>query len=72
MTKPIVTTMISACDVTKRFGQRIVLSNINLEVTRSDAIAFMGRNGSSKSTLLKILAGLLPFEKGEVTHSKKL
>ena len=64
--------MISAKNITKRFGSRTVLSDISLNITPSDSIAFIGRNGSGKSTLLKILAGLLPCEKGQLIHSKKL
>ena len=64
--------LITISDVTKKFGRKVVLSGINLEINRSDSIAFIGRNGYGKSTLLKIIAGLLPFEKGEVTHNGKL
>lgn len=64
--------MISISKLTKKYGRKIVLNDINLEINRGDSIAFIGRNGCGKSTLLKIIAGLLPFEKGKVTHNKKL
>jgi len=64
--------MITITNLTKTFGRKAVLSNVNLQVNKGDSIAFMGRNGSGKSTLLKIIAGLYPFEKGSVVHSRKL
>ena len=66
------TNIISISGLTKKFGLRTVLRDINLQINRGDSIAFTGRNGSGKSTLLKIVAGLLPFEAGSVTHSGKL
>lgn len=65
-------TMISVSNVTKKFGQRTVLSDVNLKIKRGDSIAFIGHNGSGKSTLLKIIAGLLPFDNGKVLYSHKL
>ena len=64
--------IIAISNVTKKFGRRVVLSDISLDINRGDSIAFIGRNGYGKSTLLKIIAGLLPFNKGEVTHNGKL
>ena len=64
--------IITISDLTKKFGRKVVLSDISLEINRGDSIAFIGRNGCGKSTLLKIVAGLMPFEKGKVTYSKKL
>ena len=64
--------IIAVSDITKRFGRKVILSGISLEIKRGDSIAFVGRNGYGKSTLLKIIAGLLPFEKGTVTHNGKL
>ena len=64
--------IIAISDMTKRFGRKVILSGISLDINRGDSIAFVGRNGYGKSTLLKIIAGLLPFEKGTVTHHGKL
>ena len=64
--------MITLSQVTKRFGQKTVFSEINLNINSGDSLAFIGRNGTGKSTLLKIIAGLLPFEKGEIIHRGKL
>lgn len=50
----------------KRFGERQVLSSAYLRVQPGVVTALLGRNGTGKSTLLKILAGLLPADYGLV------
>lgn len=49
-----------------------VLPDINLEVRRGETIAIVGRNGAAKSTLLKILAGVTPPTRGQVTVRGRL
>jgi len=66
------TNLITISNLTKKFGRRVVLSDINLQISRGNSIGFIGRNGSGKSTLLKIIAGLMPFETGSVVHNGKL
>jgi len=56
---------ISLRNVGKSYGDNVVYSGLNLELTRGDRIALVGPNGAGKTTLLKILAGVLAFEKGE-------
>jgi ABC-type multidrug transport system ATPase subunit len=64
--------IITVSGLTKKFGRKVVLSDVSLQVNKGDAIAFIGRNGCGKSTLLKIISGVLPFEKGNVIHNGKL
>lgn len=52
-------------NLSKTYGQLKVLQDIDLLVVRNDRIAFVGRNGEGKSTMAKILAGLLDYT-GEV------
>lgn len=51
--------------VSKSYGEKQILNNINLLIPRGEKIAFVGRNGEGKSTLSKIIAGVLDYE-GEV------
>jgi NitT/TauT family transport system ATP-binding protein len=57
--------------VTKRYqtrrGSTLALSDINLSVEREEFIALVGRSGCGKTTMLRILAGLVQPTEGEVT-----
>lgn len=46
-------------DVAMRFGDKTIFSGVNLTVERGDKIAFVGRNGEGKSTLVKCIMGQL-------------
>lgn len=53
-------------DLYKSFGNNQVLRGIDLEVFRGENVVVLGRSGSGKSVLIKIIAGLLKPDKGEV------
>ena len=42
------------------------VKNLNLEVEAGDLFAFIGHNGAGKSTTIKSIVGILPFEEGEI------
>jgi phospholipid/cholesterol/gamma-HCH transport system ATP-binding protein len=52
--------------VTKVFGSNVVLDNIDLEVYPGEALAIIGPSGTGKSTILRIIAGLLLPDAGEI------
>lgn len=58
--------VISLKNVDFSYNGTLVLTNINITVEKGDFIAILGPNGSSKSTLLKIMLGLLAPKAGEV------
>lgn len=58
--------MISVRGLTKRFGERSVLRDVSIEVPKGHIVAIMGSSGGGKTTLLKCIAGLIPFEVGTV------
>jgi ABC-type polar amino acid transport system ATPase subunit len=60
MSLPIVLT-----DLTKRFGERLVLDRITLTVNPGETVALIGPSGGGKSTLLRCLNGLNTFDAGE-------
>ena len=58
--------MISVRNITKSFGGKKVLDGLSLEIPRGETVAVMGRSGSGKSVLLKIITGLLAPDSGEI------
>ncbi|MEI7811512.1 MAG: ATP-binding cassette domain-containing protein [Ignavibacteria bacterium] len=64
--------IISAKDIEIRFGEQIVLDKASLSVHEGDRIGLIGRNGTGKSTFLKILEGQLEPDSGEVAVRKDL
>ncbi|AJI53032.1 ATP-binding cassette domain-containing protein [Francisella philomiragia] len=58
--------LISLKNVSLNFGTQIVLDKVNLEVTKGQRICLIGRNGTGKSSLLKIIEGNVIPDGGEV------
>lgn len=52
-------------DVSKAFGDNVIIKNSSIEIDRGDKIALIGANGKGKSTLLRIIAGVENFSEGE-------
>lgn len=59
--------VLKATQISKAFGDRRVLNQVNLTAHRGDKIVIIGPNGVGKSTLLKILLDLLPADQGQHT-----
>jgi ABC-2 type transport system ATP-binding protein len=56
--------VVELCDVTKQYGQRVVLDGVNLAVPRGSVLGLLGVNGSGKTTLLKCALGLVRPQSG--------
>ena len=65
-------TVIDAKGITKAFGDRTIIDNLTLRVTRGDRIGIVGRNGAGKTTLLKLLTGELEPDSGSIRLAKTL
>lgn len=52
--------------VSKRFGEKVILSNVSLSVTRNERISIIGENGTGKSTILELITGQEESDGGRV------
>ncbi len=59
--------MISANNVTLRFGKKALFEDVNIKFTEGNCYGLIGANGAGKSTFLKILSGEIDTTKGDVT-----
>ncbi len=54
-------------NLAKSFGENCLFSNIAFEIKRGERVALIGDNGTGKTTMLKIINELLPFDAGKIT-----
>ncbi len=58
--------MIQVSHLTKLYGPRPAINNLNFEVKKGEIVGFLGPNGAGKSTTMKILTGFMPATDGKV------
>ena len=63
---------VSCSNITKSFGIDLILEDISFTVNIGDKIGLIGKNGTGKSTLFKILTGQMPYDEGNIYISKNL
>lgn len=59
--------MLSIKNLTKMYGSYAAVDDLNIEIKAGEIYGFIGHNGAGKTTTLKSVAGILPFDKGEIT-----
>ena len=64
--------VIVADKVGKKFGERTIIKDFTLRITRGDRIGVVGANGAGKTTLLKLLTGELAPDQGTITLARTL
>ncbi len=57
---------ISVCNLTKKFGEDVVLNNLSFDIPKNKIITILGFSGAGKSTLLKTMLGLLTPTSGDI------
>jgi ATP-binding cassette subfamily F protein uup len=72
MSKPISPVIVTAHDVSIRFGEQVVLDGATLAIHRQDRAGLIGNNGSGKSTLLRIIAGVMQPDSGSVSRRRDI
>ena len=60
-------TQIKIKGLSKAFGDKVVLDNLDLDIPKSKSIAVIGASGTGKSVLLKCVLGLIEADKGSIT-----
>jgi D-xylose transport system ATP-binding protein len=65
------TPLLECRGVSKAFGAVQALYQVDFEVRRGEVMALVGDNGAGKSTLIKSVAGIYPFDEGEVVFEGK-
>lgn len=63
--------IITIRNLSKQYGEKTVLNNINLDIYPGQIIGYIGPNGAGKSTTVKILAGIIQDYIGDVTVAGK-
>lgn len=58
--------VLSLNDISKSFGDKVVLSHVTFSIQKNDKVAIVGDNGEGKSTLLKIITKQIPKDSGNL------
>ena len=64
--------MLSAVNVSKAYGDRVLFSHLNLNIAAGERVALVGSNGSGKTTLLDILAGDMTPDTGSISRQRNV
>lgn len=62
--------MIQAVDISKSFGARVLFEDVTFSLNKGERVGLVGRNGTGKSTLFKILLGTESYDQGQLTIPK--
>lgn len=63
--------ILSVENLNKTYGDKTLFEDLSFTISGKDRIGLIGINGTGKSTLLKILAGLESMDKGKITHANQ-
>jgi ATPase subunit of ABC transporter with duplicated ATPase domains len=64
-------TMINASNIALSYGKRVIFQDVNIKFTPGNCYGLIGANGAGKSTFLKILAGQLEPDRGEISKGPR-
>lgn len=59
-------------DLSKSFDSQVLFTHADIDIKRGERVAIIGNNGTGKTTLLKIINGLIPADSGEIRLGSKV
>lgn len=62
--------LIEATNLTKKYGSKLALNNVSIQIKRGQLIAYIGTNGAGKSTTINMLTGLLKPTSGIISRNQ--
>lgn len=62
------TALLGLRNLSKRFGYRTILQELNLDIQAGECVLLLGNNGAGKSTLLRLCATLLKPQQGQILY----
>ena len=57
--------------VDKAFGPKVIYDGLDLQIRRGEILTLLGRSGTGKSVMLRMMLGLLPVEAGRLAGHKR-
>lgn len=64
--------VLTVTDLSKSFGENHLFKQISFDIKREEKVAIIGNNGTGKTTILKIINGLVPPDSGEIKLGSKV
>ena len=64
--------VLTVTDLTKSFDGNTLFNNINFEIKRGERVALIGNNGTGKTTILKLINGIIPPDSGSIYLGAKV
>jgi len=58
-------------NLSKRYGRKKVLENFNITLEKGKVYGLLGKNGEGKTTLIRMILGVIPSDKGEIFYKDK-
>lgn len=58
--------MLELKNISKSFGDKVILNNLNLEVKDGEILCIVGQSGGGKTTLLRCISGLEKIDGGQI------
>lgn len=59
-------------NLSKKFGKKIILNNVNIQFKQGESVAILGNNGMGKSTFLRIICGLTSISSGRIIVNRNI